>query len=82
MPRKHDAKKGTFEARMRRLEEIVESLEGGERPLDEVVAIFEEGIRLSTECLEYLDQAELKLKKLSRDAAGKFQNLTEHDDGS
>ena len=51
---------------MHRLEEIVEALEGGDRPLDDVVVMFEEGIRLSSECLEYLGKTELRLKKLSR----------------
>ena len=66
---------------MRRLEEIVDMLESGERPLDEVVTMYEEGLRLSTECLEYLGKAELRLKKLSRDAAGKFELTTEEDEG-
>lgn len=65
---------------MRRLEEIVESLEGGEKPLDEVVAMYEEGIRLSTECLEYLGRTEVKLRKLSRDAKGKFEITSEDDE--
>ena len=66
---------------MHRLEEIVEALEGGERPLDDVVVMFEEGIRLSSECLEYLGKTELRLKKLSRDAAGKFELTSEEDEG-
>lgn len=66
---------------MHRLEEIIEALESGEKPLDDVVAMYEEGIRLSTECLEYLGKTELRLKKLSRDAAGKFEITTEEDEG-
>jgi exodeoxyribonuclease VII small subunit len=81
MPRKEGAKTGSFEARMRRLEAIVEALESGEKPLDDVVAMFEEGIKLSTECLEYLGKTELRLKKLSRDAAGKFELTSEEDEG-
>jgi exodeoxyribonuclease VII small subunit len=67
----------SFETSLRRLEEIVDQLESGEKSLDEVVTMFEEGIRLSTDCMEYLDKTELRLKKLSRDAQGKFELSTE-----
>jgi exodeoxyribonuclease VII small subunit len=80
MPKKENKVTGSFEARMRRLEEIVDSLESGEKPLDDVVAMFEEGLRLSTECLDYLGKAELRLKKLGRDAAGKFELTSEEDE--
>ncbi len=66
---------------MHRLEEIVETLENGDKPLDDVVTMFEEGIRLSTDCLEYLGKVELRLKKLSRDAAGTFRLTSEEDEG-
>ena len=46
-----------------------------------IVVMFEEGIRLSSECLEYLGKTELRLKKLSRDAAGKFELTSEEDEG-
>lgn len=62
----------TFEQRMKRLEEIVEALEDGNKPLDDVVSMFEEGVRLSNECMEYLDRTEVRLRKLGRDAGGKF----------
>ncbi len=81
MAKKEIAKPQSFEARMHRLEEIVEALESGEKPLDDVVTMFEEGIRLSTECLEYIGKAELRMKKLSRDAAGKFELTSEEDEG-
>ncbi len=80
MAKKAAEKPQSFEARMRRLEEIVEALESGDRPLDDVVTMFEEGIRLSSECLEYLGKTELRLKKLSRDAAGKFELTPEEDE--
>ena len=65
---------------MRRLEEIVESLESGERPLDDVLAMYEEGLRLSTECLEYLGAAELRLKKLGKQAADRFELTPENNE--
>lgn len=81
MAKKESPKQQSFESRMRRLEEIVESLENGDKPLEDVVTMFEEGIRLSTDCLEYLGKAELRLKKLSRDAAGTFHLTSEEDEG-
>ena len=81
MPRKAQQTAPTFEARMRRLEEIVESLESGEKPLDDVVAMYEEGLRLSTECLDYLGKTELRLKKLGKDAAGRLELTTEDNEG-
>jgi exodeoxyribonuclease VII small subunit len=81
MPKKESRQAGSFETKMHRLEEIVESLESGEKPLDDVVSMYEEGLRLSTECLDYLGKAEIRLKKLSRDAAGKFELASEEDEG-
>ena len=81
MARKAAAKNPSFEGKMLRLEEIIEALESGEKPLDDVVAMYEEGIRISTECLEYLRRTESRLKKLSRDAAGKFEITSEEDEG-
>jgi len=83
MPRKPATEKSgtpSFETSLQRLEEIVEQLESGEKSLDEVVAMFEEGIRLSTDCMNYLDKTELHLKKLSKDARGKFQLSTEDEE--
>ena len=58
---------------MKRLEQIVETLEKGDTPLDEVMTMYEEGIELSKQCLDHLHQAELKLKRLGKDINGKFQ---------
>jgi exodeoxyribonuclease VII small subunit len=81
MSKKESRPGGSFESKMRRLEEIVDSLESGEKPLDDVVAMYEEGLKLSTECLDYLGKAEVRLRKLSRDAAGKFELTSEEDEG-
>ena len=71
-------KKGNnFEHSLKRLEEIVETLEGGGIELDDVMKIYEEGIQLSKQCLEQLTQAELKLKRLSKDVNGHFELLDE-----
>jgi exodeoxyribonuclease VII small subunit len=67
----------TFEQSLKRLEQIVEELEQGEVPLDDALKMYEEGIELSRACIEKLTQAELRLKKLSRDMKGSFQVLEE-----
>ncbi len=60
----------SFEEAVKRLETIVEKLEEGSVPLDDVMSLYEEGIGLSKRCLEKLSQAELKLKRLTKDADG------------
>ncbi len=59
-----------FEEALARLEEIVNRLEQGNTPLDEAIAIFEEGMQLARECARQLDAAEKKLKKLVKTAEG------------
>jgi exodeoxyribonuclease VII small subunit len=63
----------SFEASLRRLESIVESLESGDVPLEKAMELYEEGIRLSKVCSEKLRAAELRLKKLSKSADGQFE---------
>ena len=59
------AKKLKFEDAMGRLQEIVERLEGGEAPLEEAMALFEEGAKLSALCFNTLDRAQLKVTELA-----------------
>ncbi len=55
----------TFEAAIARLEEIVRMLEGGSAPLDQSLAMFEEGVALVKLCNARLDTAEQKVKILT-----------------
>lgn len=54
----------TFEQALGRLEEIVGRLESGELTLDESLALFEEGVRLSRVCSARLAEAERKIERL------------------
>jgi exodeoxyribonuclease VII small subunit len=73
MPKRPQIKKEhTFEQRMERLEEIVQMIERGEIPLDEVMKLYEEGVNLSRQCLDQLRQTEIKLKTLGKDLTGAF----------
>ncbi len=59
-----------FEVALERLEKIVEQLEEGELPLDESLALFEEGIKLTRICGKRLDEAEKKIQMLIKDEKG------------
>lgn len=58
-------KKLNFEVSMSRLEEIVSLLERGDAPLEQAMALFEEGAKLLRECTAQLDQAEQKVVLLT-----------------
>jgi exodeoxyribonuclease VII small subunit len=64
--------KNSLESSLKRLEEIVETLERGDTSLDDAVNLYEEGVQISKECAEKLKAAELKIKKLSKDIDGQF----------
>ena len=64
------AKKKSFEEAMHRLEEIVSLLEKGDASLEESVALFEEGTKLSAACAKQLDSAEQKVWKLTKGPDG------------
>ena len=67
-------KKLNFEGSMARLEEIVSLLERGDAPLDQAMALFEEGAKLLRECTRQLDEAEQKVSLLT---AGKDGEIVE-----
>ena len=53
-----------FEAAIKRLTEIVQTLERGEIPLEESLRLFEEGIKLSRSSQQRLDAAEKRVEQL------------------
>ncbi len=58
----------SFEQSLGRLEEIVRHLEKGDLPLDDSLALFEEGTGLIAACSKMLDEAEQKVVKLKKGA--------------
>ncbi len=60
----------SFEESMQRLEEIVRLLERGDVPLEESLALFEEGSGLIAQCSKLLDNAEQKVIKLKKGSDG------------
>lgn len=56
----------TFEASLQELERIVKELERGDLPLEQTLALFETGMRLSAECKRQLEEAESRVEILMK----------------
>jgi exodeoxyribonuclease VII small subunit len=61
----------TFEGAMDRLETIVEQMEAGKLPLEDLIVRYEEGMNLVRICQERLASAEQKIEMITRTSAGK-----------
>ena len=68
-------KKVSFEQAMIRLEEIVGLLERGDAPLEQAMALFEEGAKLLRECTKQLDEAEQTVVRLRKGTDGLPEEL-------
>jgi len=68
MSQPKDAPELSFEQALGGLTTLVEKLESGELPLEESVAAFEQGVKLSRRCESLLDQAEQRLQILDDDS--------------
>jgi exodeoxyribonuclease VII small subunit len=83
--RRSDIPLAKFEECLQRLEKIVQELEKGEVPLEKSLALFEEGMQLSTSCRKELEEAEGKveilLKKNGKLQAEPFETLTDKAQG-
>jgi exodeoxyribonuclease VII small subunit len=67
--------KHNFEKDLSRLEEISELLESNEIGLEDSIALYEEGIKLSKSCLTTLKKAELKVTKLKNELTELTSNI-------
>lgn len=56
----------SFEQSLSRLDEIVKHLEKGDLPLNDSLALYEEGTGLIRACSKMLDEAEQKVVKLKK----------------
>lgn len=56
----------SFEAGLEELERIVKELEKGDLPLEQSLALFERGMRLSAECKAQLEEAESRVEILMK----------------
>ena len=57
-------KKKTFETALNELEAIIQELESGSPTLDKMMKLFEDGMKLMTECQEHLLEAEGRITTL------------------
>lgn len=69
-----------FEDAIARLGEIVESLEGGDLPLEQSLKLFEEGVRLARSAQTTLGNAERRVEELLSIADGEPVLRTLDDD--
>ena len=60
-----------FEGAMNRLEKIVEQMESGKLPLEDLIVRYEEGMKLVKICQERLASAEQRIEIITRNNAGK-----------
>ena len=77
MPKKAQQSVGGLEQSLKELEALVERLEAGDLPLEEALAQFETGIKLTRSCQTILKEAEQKveilLKKTEQAEAEPFE---------
>ena len=59
-----------FEDAMKRLETIVDAMESDELPLEQLLARYEEGMKLARVCQAKIADAELKIQQLEKNAQG------------
>ena len=72
----------SFEEALERLETIVEELEAGSLSLEQSLARYEEGVRLSRRLTQTLDQAEKRIERLvEEEGAPPTTRLLERDPG-
>jgi exodeoxyribonuclease VII small subunit len=67
---KNAATAPNFEAQLASLERIVRELERGDLPLEQSLELFEQGVKLSRECQERLNEAERRIEVLLRGGDG------------
>lgn len=56
----------SFEEKLKRLELITDQLENNGPGLEQSIELFEEGVKLSKECISILEKAELKISSLQK----------------
>ena len=71
----------SFEAALKRLEEIVRKLESGEASLDESIELYGEGDRLKQQCEARLQAAQARIEKIQFGRDGKPSRTAPFDAG-
>lgn len=71
----------SFEAALKRLEEIVRKLESGEASLDEAIELYGEGDRLKQQCEARLQAAQARIEKIQLGRGGEPTGTAPFDAG-
>jgi exodeoxyribonuclease VII small subunit len=58
----------TYEQKIEKLRQIIEKIEDGNTSLDESLRLYEQGAALVKQCETLLNEAEVRITTLSRDA--------------
>jgi exodeoxyribonuclease VII small subunit len=53
----------TYEAAYQQLEQVLQTLESGDLPLEEALKLYEVGATLAATCARLLDEAELRVRQ-------------------
>ena len=69
--KRSQAQAKNFESSLEALEKVVRELERGDLPLEESLRLFEQGVRLSRECQDRLNEAERRIEVLLQDGDGR-----------
>jgi exodeoxyribonuclease VII small subunit len=62
-----------FETALKKLEGIVENLEGGDLSLEQALKQYEEGVRMADLCSKRLTEAEKRVEVLMKTGGGKLK---------
>jgi len=76
-----DVEQLSFEDALRRLEEIVRTLEKGEAPLDQSIELYQEGDKLRRHCEARLKDAQARIEQIAFGSDGKPAGLKPFDAG-
>ena len=60
----HSIDQPSYESLYARMQAIVARLEAGELPLEEALALYEEGVEVAAACQRLLDEADLRVQQL------------------
>jgi exodeoxyribonuclease VII small subunit len=71
----------SFEDALKRLEEIVRTLERGEAPLDKSIELYQEGDKLKRHCEARLKAAQARIEQIAFGSDGNPKGVTPFDAG-
>ena len=68
----------SFNKKLQRLEEIVDILDAAEEPLEDLLDIYEEGMKLTNSLRDFLNKAEIKIIEIEKLSKQKMMNDLSH----